>query len=205
MMQFLKRLPVNLFFSLQPTSKKMEALSINETPSVKKRRTLFPGKEKCGLSFNLTALGRHLLKEQAEQMNVSIADYVELLIRERKPLPPLQLDRESKVTGPKGGARSYYFGKNRGTTTAISATAEARRMLNDQVRESRMSRGDYIEYLLRDKAQLLDEPAAASEMVATLEVGAPTAIKSKIVVVPQILDVRVSPDQRQLELSPNDN
>ncbi|MBX9720308.1 MAG: hypothetical protein K2X81_02840, partial [Candidatus Obscuribacterales bacterium] len=47
------------------------------------RRSRFPGKESGSVSFNLTALGRQLLKEQAAAASVSNGDYVEMLIRER--------------------------------------------------------------------------------------------------------------------------
>ncbi len=121
------------------------------------RRSRFPGKESGSVSFNLTALGRQLLKEQAAASTVSNGDYVEMLIRERAGQPPLRLPSTSKQTGPKGGAKSFFFGKNRGTTTAVCVTPLAHRLLDEQVAASRMSRGDYIEYLLREKAGLLDE------------------------------------------------
>src|SRR5260221_342525 len=121
------------------------------------RRSRFPGKESGSVSFNLTALGRQLLKEQAAKASVSNGDYVEMLIRERAGMPPLRLPPTAKQTGPKGGAKSYFFGKNRGTTTAVCVTPMAHRLLDEQVAASRMSRGDYIEYLLREKSGLLDE------------------------------------------------
>jgi hypothetical protein len=121
------------------------------------RRSRFPGKESGSVSFNLTALGRQLLKEQAANAGVSNGDYVEMLIRERAGLPPLKLPATAKQTGPKGGAKSYFFGKNRGTTTAVCVTSMAHRMLDEQVAASRMSRGDYIEYLLREKAGVLND------------------------------------------------
>lgn len=144
------------------------------TPAAKTtspRRSRFPGKESGSVSFNLTALGRQLLKEQAAAATVSNGDYVEMLIRERAGQAPLRLPSTAKQTGPKGGAKSYFFGKNRGTTTAVCVTPLAHRLLDEQVAASRMSRGDYIEYLLREKAGLLDDslkavaagPAAASE------------------------------------------
>jgi len=126
------------------------------------RRSRFPGKESGSVSFNLTALGRQLLKEQAAAASVSNGDYVEMLIRERAGQSPLRLPSTSKQTGPKGGAKSYFFGKNRGTTTAVCVTPLAHRLLDEQVAASRMSRGDYIEYLLREKAGLLDESLKAA-------------------------------------------
>lgn len=127
------------------------------TKTTSPRRSRFPGKESGSVSFNLTALGRQLLKEQAAAASVSNGDYVEMLIRERSGLPPLKLPTTAKQTGPKGGAKSYFFGKNRGTTTAVCVTPMAHRLLDEQVAASRMSRGDYIEYLLREKAGLLEE------------------------------------------------
>ncbi len=137
-------------------------VQINTTPkTTSPRRSRFPGKESGSVSFNLTALGRQLLKEQAANAGVSNGDYVEMLIRERAGLSPLKLPASAKQTGPKGGAKSYFFGKNRGTTTAVCVTPMAHRMLDEQVAASRMSRGDYIEYLLRDKAGvLIDSPMA---------------------------------------------
>ena len=121
------------------------------------RRSRFPGKESGSVSFNLTALGRQLLKEQAQSAGVSNGDYVEMLIRERAGMPPLRLPASLKQTGPKGGAKSFFFGKNRGTTTAVCVTPMAHRLLDEQVAASRMSRGDYIEYLLREKAGIIEE------------------------------------------------
>lgn len=132
------------------------------TKTTSPRRSRFPGKESGSVSFNLTALGRQLLKEQAAKAGVSNGDYVEMLIRERAGMPPLKLPTSAKQTGPKGGAKSFFFGKNRGTTTAVCVTPMAHRLLDEQVAASRMSRGDYIEYLLRDKADLLDEHIRAA-------------------------------------------
>ena len=139
-------------------------VQMNTTPkTTSPRRSRFPGKESGSVSFNLTALGRQLLKEQAANAGVSNGDYVEMLIRERAGLPPLKLPASAKQTGPKGGAKSYFFGKNRGTTTAVCVTPMAHRMLDEQVAASRMSRGDYIEYLLREKAGVLIESPSMNE------------------------------------------
>src|SRR5579885_2096571 len=127
------------------------------TKTTSPRRSHFPGKESGSVSFNLTALGRQLLKEQAAAAGVSNGDYVEMLIRERAGQPPLRLPAAAKQTGPKGGAKSYFFGKNRGTTTAVCVTPMAHRLLDEQVAASRMSRGDYIEYLLREKSGIIEE------------------------------------------------
>lgn len=126
------------------------------------------------MSFNLTALGRQLLKEQAAAASVSNGDYVEMLIRERAGQPPLRLPASAKQTGPKGGAKSFFFGKNRGTTTAVCVTPLAHRLLDEQVAASRMSRGDYIEYLLREKSGLIDEQLrAAVQGAAVTEIVQP--------------------------------
>lgn len=140
------------------------------------RRSRFPGKESGSVSFNLTALGRQLLKEQAASAGVSNGDYVEMLIRERAGMNPLRLPASAKQTGPKGGAKSFFFGKNRGTTTAVCVTPMAHRLLDEQVAASRMSRGDYIEYLLREKAGLLDESIKAAVAAAQAQAAqAPAA------------------------------
>ncbi len=132
------------------------------TKTTSPRRSRFPGKESGSVSFNLTALGRQLLKEQAAAAGVSNGDYVEMLIRERAGMPPLRLPAAAKQTGPKGGAKSFFFGKNRGTTTAVCVTPLAHRLLDEQVAASRMSRGDYIEYLLREKSGLIEETLKAA-------------------------------------------
>ena len=153
------------------------------------RRSRFPGKESGSVSFNLTALGRQLLKEQAASAGVSNGDYVEMLIRERAGLPPLRLPPQAKQTGPKGGAKSFFFGKNRGTTTAVCVTPMAHRLLDEQVQASRMSRGDYIEYLLREKSGIIEETFrtyAAQQAAAAAQ--APVA-PVQPVVAPQISSV----------------
>jgi hypothetical protein len=137
------------------------------------------------VSFNLTALGRQLLKEQAAAASVSNGDYVEMLIRERAGQPPLRLPASAKQTGPKGGAKSFFFGKNRGTTTAVCVTPLAHRLLDEQVAASRMSRGDYIEYLLREKSGLIDEQLrAAVQSGATIAEVQPQAEQVETVIAP---------------------
>lgn len=137
------------------------------TKTTSPRRSRFPGKESGSVSFNLTALGRQLLKEQAATAGVSNGDYVEMLIRERSGMPPLRLAPSAKQTGPKGGAKSFFFGKNRGTTTAVCVTPMAHRLLDEQVAASRMSRGDYIEYLLREKGGVIEELAPTTLQTPT--------------------------------------
>ena len=172
----------------------------NTTPkTTSPRRSRFPGKESGSVSFNLTALGRQLLKEQASNAAVSNGDYVEMLIRERAGLPPLKLPATAKQTGPKGGAKSYFFGKNRGTTTAVCVTSMAHRMLDEQVAASRMSRGDYIEYLLRDKGGVLNDTQAeiAAEAAQETEATAPeiTAVATESFATEPTM-VQPSPEQQ---------
>jgi len=161
------------------------------------RRSRFPGKESGSVSFNLTALGRQLLKEQAAAAGVSNGDYVEMLIRERAGLPPLRLPPQAKQTGPKGGAKSFFFGKTRGTTTAVCVTPMAHRLLDEQVAASRMSRGDYIEYLLREKSGIIEETfrtyAAQQAAAAAQAAAAPVA--------PQIAP-QISPIVHQTNFAP---
>lgn len=120
--------------------------------AVQRKRTIYPGKQGTAVSFNLTALGRHLLKEMARESGLSLNDFAENLIRSRTGLAAPKLPTENRKTGPKGGGKSHFFGKNRGTTSAILLTAEGRSLLEFQVSESRMSRGDYFEYILRARA-----------------------------------------------------
>ncbi|MBU6455371.1 MAG: hypothetical protein KGS72_26605 [Cyanobacteria bacterium REEB67] len=159
------------------------------------RRSRFPGKESGSVSFNLTALGRQLLKEQAAAAGVSNGDYVEMLIRERAGLPPLRLPPQAKQTGPKGGAKSFFFGKNRGTTTAVCVTPMAHRLLDEQVAASRMSRGDYIEYLLREKSGIIEETFrtyAAQQAAAAAQAPIATVAPAQA---PQISPVAHIPSQ----------
>jgi hypothetical protein len=83
------------------------------------------------------------------------------------------LPASAKQTGPKGGAKSFFFGKNRGTTTAVCVTPMAHRLLDEQVAASRMSRGDYIEYLLREKAGVIEEISAPVASTAPVAVTIP--------------------------------
>ena len=121
-----------------------------------------------------------MLKEQAANASVSNGDYVEMLIRERAGMPPLRLPAAAKQTGPKGGAKSFFFGKNRGTTTAVCVTPMAHRLLDEQVAASRMSRGDYIEYLLREKGGVIDEmiTSAGDESESAETEAAPATCQS---------------------------
>lgn len=118
-----------------------------------RRRTIFPGKQGTAISFNLTAVGRTLLKDLAAEAGLSINDFAESLVRGRVGCPTPKLPAESRRTGPKGGAKSFFFGKERGRTTAVLLTEFGRRLLDEQVEDSGMSRGDYFEYVLREKAQ----------------------------------------------------
>lgn len=174
----------------------------NPAKTTSPRRSRFPGKESGSVSFNLTALGRQLLKEQAAAASVSNGDYVEMLIRERAGQSPLRLPSTAKQTGPKGGAKSFFFGKNRGTTTAVCVTPLAHRLLDEQVAASRMSRGDYIEYLLREKAGLLDEslkaiaaaPATAEPVIQNFQPDSEPAQVETIVAQPAPAPVSINTD-----------
>lgn len=117
------------------------------------RQTKFPGKEARSLSFNLTESSRNKLKELSSELHISQGDVIEFLIREQVGsgiYPKLNTILEKK-TGPKGGAKSYFFGKNRGITTAVCVTSNARKWVDEQSKDNSMSRGDYLETLIRLK------------------------------------------------------
>jgi hypothetical protein len=175
------------------------------TKATSPRRSRFPGKESGSVSFNLTALGRQLLKEQASAATVSNGDYVEMLIRERAGQTPLRLPSSAKQTGPKGGAKSFFFGKNRGTTTAVCVTPLAHRLLDEQVAASRMSRGDYIEYLLREKSGLIDEAlkAAVTGLQAAAETTEITGAQEPVVVEQHVEETTYTPATPVVEWSFN--
>ena len=147
--------------------------------SITRRRTIYPGKENTAVSFNLTALGRALLKELAQSKALSINDFAESLIRKRESLPTPHLPQSEKRTGPKGGARSFFYGKNRGTTTALLFTKSGRLLLEEQVKKSGMSRGDYFDFILREEAGLsprhgidiLDEQNENKEAIPPTDTG----------------------------------
>ena len=69
----------------------------------------------------------------------------------------------------------------------------AHRLLDEQVAASRMSRGDYIEYLLREKAGLIDEALAAAAIAQQQAAQqqpqtsfAPPAIEQEVSFVPPV-------------------
>lgn len=127
-------------------------------------KTLFPGKETRSTSFNLTAFGRELLKNGALERGISVSDFVELIVKDA-----WQYGFEvvaDKVSGPKGGAKSLFFGKNRGTTTAVCLTADGRALLDEQSSVAGLSRGDFIELMLRADerdSQELDNESEVTE------------------------------------------
>jgi DNA-binding Xre family transcriptional regulator len=123
-----------------------------EGQATKKVKTLFPGKISGSFSFNLTQTGRETLTSLGKSLKLSNGDVVETLIRkyENTPLPKLE-----KTSGPKGGAKSIFFGKNRGTTTAVGVTPEAAAICNFQANKAKLSRGDYMELLIRLEAGIL--------------------------------------------------
>ncbi len=107
-------------------------------------KTKLPG----STSFNLTGLGRRILKDLSILNEISSGDVVENLVM-MTPLQEVPNLKEARTTGPKGGAPSLFPGKDRGTTTAVTFTASGREMLDAQVALSQVSRGDWIELLLR--------------------------------------------------------
>lgn len=117
----------------------------------------FKKKLRSSTTFNLTETGRRILKELAEVNALSEGDVVENLVMDfNGDLSDLS---KAKVTGPKGGAPSLFPGKNRGTTTAITFTEGGRIVLDSQAEIANVSRGDWIEFLLRHEAQLgFDNP-----------------------------------------------
>ena len=171
------------------------------TKTTSPRRSRFPGKETGSVSFNLTALGRQLLKDQAAAIGVSNGDYVEMLIRERSDSTPLRLPSTLKQTGAKGGAKSFFFGKNRGTTTAVCVTPMAHRLLDEQVAASRMSRGDYVEYLLREKAGMLDDSLKAAAAAAT-QTPVPPTVPTPATGIPQPVVATKQPTGSETFVSP---
>lgn len=113
-----------------------------------KTKSLYPEKRPGNTTFNLTARGRQLIEEGAQSGNMSQSDLVETLIRNRS--GKLQLKPWwKKKSSSAGGAGSYFYGKDRGTTTAICLTQLAYDELEKQKKGSGMSRGDYVEFLVR--------------------------------------------------------
>lgn len=111
-------------------------------------KTLYPNKLWNSSSFNLTAVGREILKERAKKLNISQGDYIETLIK----TGPVTEPGWNKVAHMNGGQPTYYSGKTRGKTTAVCLTEETLNRLNFYVKWSKMSRGDYIETLLRQRS-----------------------------------------------------
>ena len=105
-------------------------------------------------SFNLTGQGRRILKDLSILNQISCGDVVENLVMQM-PMQDIPKLKEAKITGPKGGAPSLFPGKNRGTTTAVTFTAIGRERLDAQVALAQVSRGDWVELLLR-QAQSAD-------------------------------------------------
>jgi hypothetical protein len=96
-------------------------------------------------SFNLTQTGRTLLAMRSRLEKKSrgkILDDLALNLPEISSLPV-------RKTSAKGGRPSFFFGKNRGTTTAPYVKPETKKTLDENAKACGMSRGDYIEALLR--------------------------------------------------------
>ena len=102
-------------------------------------------------TFNLTETGRRILRELSVKHSLSAGDVVENLVINFCDGIVVSLS-SAKVTGPKGGAPSLFPGKNRGTTTAVTFTPTGRMTLDLQVTLSGVSRGDWVELLLRREA-----------------------------------------------------
>lgn len=96
----------------------------------------------------LTPEGRSALKSKCEELNLSSGDLVETLVREQEG-KTIYFPASDKKTGLKGGRKSLFFGKTRGTTTAVAMTKEGRELLDSMAKSSNLSRGDMVEYLLR--------------------------------------------------------
>lgn len=114
--------------------------------------TLFPGKQSSSTSFNLTAIGRQILKEQSINLGISQGDVLESVIRANvsKQFEIILFVKSlQRHTSPKGGKSSIFPGKDRGTTTAPLITLEAEQLLDLMARLAKVSRGDMVEYLLR--------------------------------------------------------
>lgn len=107
----------------------------------------FTKKLKNSTTFNLTETGRAILLELSKLHGISAGDTVENLVSfYHGPLPNI---KSAKFIGPRGGAPSLFPGKDRGKTTAITLTANGKFVLDSQVKLVGVSRGDWIELLLR--------------------------------------------------------
>jgi hypothetical protein len=110
----------------------------------------YPGKLKNSFTFNLTEHGREILTQLSSKWKVSKGDVIETLIREQDvDYTPLLAKLPSS---PLGGRTCCYKGKTRGITTGVYITAKARELVDKKVLSGYFSRGDYIEFLLREKA-----------------------------------------------------
>lgn len=102
-------------------------------------------KGKASTSFNLTPQGRDILKSLSDDFDLSQGKALTMLIHQAKPTP----SNLPKVSGVKGGHPSVFFGKTRGTTTCCELKIEDKAELDRQAKIAGLSRGDYVEYLLR--------------------------------------------------------
>lgn len=109
----------------------------------KMRKSWYPNKRKSSTSFCLTKNGRGLLCKFSEFNNISQGDVLETLIRGW--VGPILFSGVPQ-SGPRGGMRSYFFGKNRRTSTSPYITQIA----HDRLRalHPTASRGDVVEHLL---------------------------------------------------------
>lgn len=103
-------------------------------------------------SFNLTQTGRNLLTNKAKLSKLSQGKTLDHIITNfQGSLPKL-----AKTTGPKGGRKSAFFGKNRGITSAFDLDTSARIKLDILVKHSNLSRGDAVEHMLRNSDYLYE-------------------------------------------------
>lgn len=112
-------------------------------------------KGKASTSFNLTAHGRGILKSLSKAQELSQGKVLSFLIwsNEAKPCTlPL-------LTGPKGGHKSVFFGKDRGITTCCELRIETKQELDKQAKIAGLSRGDYVETLLRGELARIEQLA----------------------------------------------
>lgn len=112
-------------------------------------------KGKASTSFNLTALGRDILKSLASAQDLSQARVLSFLIWSNEAKP----NTLPRVSGTKGGHPSVFFGKDRGTTTCVELRIETKQELDQQAKIAGLSRGDYVETLLRDELARIERLA----------------------------------------------
>ena len=110
------------------------------------------------VTFNLTDRGREILKSLAAEYGVSEGDVIENLVLGYEG-PALSLKICKLPSGKKGGAPCLFKGKTRGKTTAVCIREVGKAALDNQVKLAEISRGDWLEILLRLKVhESFDNP-----------------------------------------------